>query len=347
DPSALREAACREGLAGVVYARLKGRGLPRAVLSPLEDLYRHIAARNLANLEALGGIEDALRKTRIDVLVLKGASLLDYVYSGIGMRPMGDIDLMVRPGDLQGFANILCGLGYRRDPVLSHLFRREGVIVDLHTHALNTDRIAARTALFPLGMAPVWRRAVPWKLESRRLKRPEDRDNVLLLSQHLMKHSFSGLIWLTDIHELLRNRDLGFWKGLSRRAKALRQQRPLSYSLYLLNRVFGLEPPPGSGLEHPAAGISRIERGLLGARAAGRSIAPMGPLLALFCIPGSRKRAAFLWETLFPKRGVVRKEFSRAFRGRRTAFCMYRLIRAAKAARGQLSLILHGLVRGS
>jgi hypothetical protein len=347
DLIALKEAACREGVAGIVYAHLRENGLSRDLLSSFEELYQQIAAPNLANLNALEDIERALRDTTIEVLTLKGASLLDRIYPGIGMRPMGDIDLMVHPEDREGFAKVLLDLGYRQDPTLTHLFTREGVIVDLHTHALNTDRIAARNALLPRGMAPFWRRAVPWRTGFLRIRRPEDRDNVLLLAQHLMKHSFSGLLWLVDIHELLRNRDARFWKDLKKRAGELLQIKPLFYALYLLERTFDLVPPPGAGLRHPGERLSRLERGILGARAGGLSIAPLGALLALSCIPEPGKRLALFLETLFPNRDVMNKEFPSAYRHKRGTFCLHRATRATAAGGRRLSLILSALIRGS
>ena len=47
--------------------------------------------------------------------------------------------------------------------------------------------LAARAS----GMEPIWETSLPWKDGYCRLRRPDDVDNLLLLSQHIMKHSFS------------------------------------------------------------------------------------------------------------------------------------------------------------
>ena len=171
-------------------------------------------------------------------------------------------------------------------------------------------------------------------------------DNLLLLSHHLMKHSYSMLIWLVDILQLLGDHDEQFLKQLSKRADHLLQRKSLSYTLYLINRLFGYKPPGGSGFEDLSKGLSRLERGILGARISGRSIDRMGPLLAFLCIHGFRDRIAFLLETLFPKRSVVKQEFAIPFGGRRVYCYPGRLLQTLGLASRQLSLILGALIRG-
>ncbi|MCG6535589.1 MAG: nucleotidyltransferase family protein, partial [Syntrophales bacterium LBB04] len=340
------EIACREGVPGIVYGRIRGSEIPPGVLSTFKHLYEGIAARNLLNLKVLERLEQALQGEHMEIMTLKGASLIGRVYPGMGMRPMSDIDLMVRAGDQARLEELLAGLGYRRDPLIGHLFERDNIIIDLHVHALNTDRIANRAALFPSGMEPIWANSVPWKDGGRQLKRPDDVDNVLLLSQHLMKHSFSGLIWLVDIHELLKDRDSAFWARLSRRAEYLMQRRVLSYPLYLLNRLFGFEPPRGTVCGSQTTPLSSLERTLMDARAGGHPMDRMGAFLALLCIRGPARRIAFLWETLFPSRKVAREEFRTSFTAGRTLFCGFRLLEAARVISRQLSTIVELLIKG-
>ena len=346
DWTKIKEVACEEGVVGILYRHLKDRDMLQSALSPLKSYYRSIAAQNLINLNALERLEDALDSEKIEVMTLKGASLLDNLYPGVGMRPMGDLDLMVRPEEQERFVNLVHSLGYKRDPLIPHFFRKGRVVIDLHIHALNTDRIANRAGLFPSGMEPVWAKSVSWGEGYQWLRRPDDPDNILLLSQHLMKHSFSSLIWLLDIYELLRDRDSEFWTRLAKRADHLWQRRPLSYALYLINGLFGMEPPQGSGLEESSKGLSRFERGILEAKVKGGSIDRLGPMLAIFCVRGFINRIAFGWETLFPKKEIVEQEFLSPYGGKRRLFYPGRLLQVAALAAKQVSLIIGALVRG-
>jgi hypothetical protein len=296
----LRHIARREGVTGILYKLLRQRDIPESVLESFKNDYQSIAARNIISLSALAKIEDALSVENMQVMALKGASLLNNVYHDIGMRPMGDIDLMVRPAEQERFVSFSKKLGYRVDPPLSNFLRKDGIIIDLHTHALNTDRITNRKELFPRGMGPVWDNSVPWAEGYRWLRRPDDVDNILLLSQHFMKHSFSRLIWLIDIFRLIEDSDSRCRTDLSNRADYLQQRKSLSYSLYLMDRIF----------YHRSAmpSLSRLERAILEAKVNGESTALTGPLMAMFCIHGFRKKFAFGWENLFPKKDIMKQE---------------------------------------
>ena len=347
DWTRLKDIACTEGVAGILYGHLKDRDIPQSALSPLNRYYQSVAAQNLISLDALQKLEHALdREKKIEIVTLKGASLLENIYPSVGIRPMGDLDLMVRPRDQERFVGLLHAQGYQTDPLIPHILRKGGSVIDVHIHALNTDRITNRAKLFPSGMEPVWANSVPWQEGYKWLRRPDDVDNILLLCQHAMKHSFSSLIWLMDIHELLRDRDSAFWARLFKRADHLSQRKSLSYTLFLLNGFFGMEPLQGSGLEDLFKGLSRLERGILGTMFRGQTLHRLGPLLALLCIPGMRARITFLWETLFPEQEIIEQEFACAYKGKRRFFYPARLFQIAVLAFRQSSLIIAALMRG-
>ncbi len=344
DNDRLISIAFKEGIGGILYYYLKEKNVPEPLLTALREYYQNIAALNLVHLAALVRLEEALKDEEIEVLVLKGASLLDAVYLGIGMRPMDDLDLMVRPWDRERVANVLIRLGYKREARLRHVYKRERVTMDLHSHALNIDRIASRASLFPRGMKPVWKNAVPWRKDVRWLRRPDDTDNVFLLSQHLMKHSFSRLIGLVDILLIVRDRDDAFWKRLHDRMVYLKQMRPFLYILYLLNRYFGLKPPKGSGFNNSLRALPRIERSILDLRIQGRPMNRLGPLLALFSIQTLRGRIIFFWETVFPKKEVLNQEFISTIKGERLLFYPSRIFHTTAILIRRVSFFITAII---
>jgi hypothetical protein len=344
--SKLTEIARQDGVLGLLYQRLKTTDIPPSTLSQLKDFYQSVAAQNLIALDTLEKLEGALVTEGIEVITLKGASLLDNPYPGVGMRPMGDLDLMVRPQDQERFVDFLHTQGYQTDPSITHLFRKNRALIDLHIHALNTDRISSRASLFPAGMEPVWANSVPWQQGFRWLRRPDDVDNILLLSLHLMKHSFSSLIWLVDIYELLRGREEAFWTELSKRAKQLSQTKAFSYTLFLLDRLFHLKPPQGAGFNDLSKGLSRFERGALKGLAGGQALHRLGPLFSLLCVHGTKQRIAFLWETVFPKQKIIEEEFIQTYKGKRHLFYPGRLLEVVVLTFRQFLQILGALVRG-
>jgi hypothetical protein len=336
----LKEVMHRQGLTGIVYRQLKSENVPASEMEEIKHYYRTIAAQNIIRLEALKPLEKELSAEKIEVMTLKGASLLGHIYPSVGLRPMEDLDLMVRRADRDCFVELLRRMGYRQNLKRANNFKKGDVVIDLHTHALSTDRIRSRALLFPGGMDPIWQWSISWADGWRWIRRPDDIDNILLLSQHYLKHYFSRLIWLEDIYRLLRNRDQRFWSGLSQRAHQLKQTKPLAYALYYLKTIFNFRLPENVKLASLPDEISGFERYLLNASREKRLSELLAVIMGLFCIPGVRNRLRFAMENLFPQRAVMKNEFGPITGSSRAIFYPARLLQACFMALRVISAAL-------
>jgi hypothetical protein len=111
--------AIRQGVGPLLYTRLSSApGLaPGDAVERLRDVYVYNALRNGTLRQALGDVLGALHDAGIPVIVLKGAYLAEAVYDDPAVRPMADLDLMVRDASLANAEQILLALGYpRRSP---------------------------------------------------------------------------------------------------------------------------------------------------------------------------------------------------------------------------------------
>ena len=315
-----------EGMAGLAYRRLKENdNIPPNEIKVLSNYYHSFVAHNLNNIEALRILEKALSGEMIEVMALKGMSVLNHFYNGAGSRPMEDIDLMVRPEDRGRLVVLLKKLGYRQNASMSNSFVLGRTQLDLHCHALNTDRISSREQLFPTGMAPIWARSIPWDFNCRWLRQPDDIDNVLILSQHLMKHYFSRLIWLEDIYRIIKHRDAEFWCLLIERAKDLEQIKPLSYAFYLLTKYYHFLPPQSQAIAKIVPKPSKLEMLLLDLSSSEQALALLAPVMAAFTFHGFGSRFQFVLENLFPQKEVLESEFGCSSLEKRLLFIPLRL----------------------
>jgi hypothetical protein len=115
---------------------------------PNRELYRAVhlfhAARNRALLAEAADILAALDGLREDVLLRKGAHLLPLLYGDPGLRPMADIDLLVRPAAAGRVADVLRARGYTTGNLLPDRSaivpqsRRIELFWRLHTNNLPT-----------------------------------------------------------------------------------------------------------------------------------------------------------------------------------------------------------------
>jgi len=108
--------AARHGVTPLLYQKLKTAAsttnFPAGVMHQLREAYLANCVRNTRLYYEIARVLSALQKDNISVIVLKGAHLAEIVYGNVGLRPMYDVDLMVRRGDLSRTTEKLVGMGY-------------------------------------------------------------------------------------------------------------------------------------------------------------------------------------------------------------------------------------------
>ena len=113
----LAATARREGVAPLLYYALKETewpaNVPPDVQADLRQAYYATTARNLLVYRELSRILAALSASLpLPVVVLKGAALAATLYPSIGLRPMGDLDLLVPKDRLDQAVAAIRALGY-------------------------------------------------------------------------------------------------------------------------------------------------------------------------------------------------------------------------------------------
>jgi len=78
----------------------------------LQSAYYRNTASNTLLFGVVQKVLQACHRQGIAVIVLKGAALAETVYPHPAVRPMGDIDLLVRPEAVQAMDDALTALGY-------------------------------------------------------------------------------------------------------------------------------------------------------------------------------------------------------------------------------------------
>lgn len=310
-----------EGIAGLLDYHLKQTGadgqLPEPARRRLDSLRRVTADRTRAALSVAKSLSAPLSAARLPVVMLQGVSLFD-LYPDPGLRPLGDLDVMVRPRQKEALKDLLSAQGFRSlQGAYPDLLTRNDLSIDVHSHILNLDRIETRSLIFPENLAAMWRASVPLFPGTPDLRRLDPFDNFIALAAHALKHSYARLIWLVDLNELalLLSRQSGGWRKLGEHARRWRQQKIVAYALILLEGLFGLSVP---GKVKKTMGFDRlnvVERHLLRLRREGFSSTLLCNALWLQNIRGAGNRIRFIRETVYPKPPVMRQIFYRDARG--------------------------------
>jgi len=146
-------------LVAVVYTNLRqsaGGQVPRTVTERLRSLYHRGTTYEVARRELLRATLARFSQAGVSVIVLRGAALAALVYPSPTLRPMGDIELLVRERDRD-----------RVDALLTHSDRERSARLRIRHHIPRQGDSANRLAAARrVPIDDVWERARPARIES-------------------------------------------------------------------------------------------------------------------------------------------------------------------------------------
>jgi len=198
----------------LLYQRLRtlspSANIPGSVVQKLRERYLHNLERNTCLYHELSKVLRILQNNGIPVIVLKGAALAELIYQDIALRPMRDVDLLVKGKDIWRIDKVLSQLGYESEPILSkhhaqwgrHISYRNRVIhVEIHPRIMDLPNLNA------------WINASPAKIASTDTLILGAEDFLLHLCLHVDSHLrgirgvpiSTKLIWFIDISAVLEH----------------------------------------------------------------------------------------------------------------------------------------------
>jgi hypothetical protein len=184
----------------------------------------------------------------IDLLPLKGITLSLRLFGDPGMRHVRDLDLLVRPEDVDRADRILGATGYqrvapqlesspgRRKLQLRHerhfeYYRADlQVRIELHWRweMLSAERVS-----------DLWRHSVAMKWQGQEIKILDDEALLLTLCDHGALHRFTRIKWLSDCVMMLTVEGGCDWDRLLKSARHFDCERPLAQVAILARWLYG------------------------------------------------------------------------------------------------------------
>lgn len=179
------------------------------LLPELQGAARRISAENLQHLINIDTTMGLLDAAGIDAVVLKGTALLLSVYDNMSLRPIADVDVLVRPDRHSDALAVFAAIGAvpdQRDHMGNHAVGMSGgpISVDVH-RAVNQELVAP-------GLADNGWETFSFVESPKAL--PSGRHVPILGSAdalaHIIVHGLGwngpvALRWVTDAVQLLRN----------------------------------------------------------------------------------------------------------------------------------------------
>ena len=147
-----RAVAAMQGISSLLYSGLRWKG-PEGWRQFLCEQQNQTVRRQVQIASLLHGIDSRARREGVALVALKGAALLAKGIYSAGVRPMGDIDLLIRNEDANATARLLESCGYeiaftsKRHQVFQPTVRKVPMACILGEHVDNPIKIEVHTRI--------------------------------------------------------------------------------------------------------------------------------------------------------------------------------------------------------
>jgi len=301
----LLQRASKEGMAGVAAHQLQQLSEVRDLDLPLgffAEALNGIFFKNGNHFAELARLHQRLVRGDVRVILLKGSALIETVYRGqMGLRPLSDVDVLVRSSDVAFLQEELRSLGFHSPASSRSLFTNGPVAFDVHSDLIGAGRIRRRSLAVEFDEESLWTRSLPVESGAGHLRILCPEHQFLHLAVHALKHSYCRMIWLVDLGLVSKQLD---WSELLHLAEAYGALRPTAYAARCLETLLGIEIPSDARKTLPR--LNKVESGFLDLVKRRRpEMEAFGEPLVAFSIPTWRGRLAYLYEYLFPSLRVL------------------------------------------
>ncbi len=221
--------------------------LPKELQDLIVTRHRESTCRYLALKAGLCALIPPLAAGGIEVLMLKGFPLATLYYDSVGARPMGDLDLAVRPPQYEAARRVLERAGFATAPERSAaapgpgnhavgFYSAEGLEIDLHIHVLRPSRWEGADDAF-------WDRALPLQVREHTVLTLCAADQLLHACIHgLQRKDISPVRWIVDAAAIVQS-GLADWPTLAAQVARHDCAGPMLACLGYLRAQFRLPIP--------------------------------------------------------------------------------------------------------
>lgn len=207
------------------------------------------ASHNLLLLDTISDLIQKMHEHEIQVMLLKGAALLENIYPDISQRKMEDVDILVKPEKLIRTREILEEAGYRfygTNQANSEVYTFDTsikVYLDLHWSLVNQYSPSQKHVYWP-DENLIWERAINIKLGQQTVLGMSMEDLLVYLCFHALKERFLHKKWLMDIKIILSSKKEEIdWDKFSILARDSGTDKLCSFIMEYLKKECGVDIP--------------------------------------------------------------------------------------------------------
>lgn len=246
----------QHGIAPLLYKYISNCGakklVPEQVYEKLRNIYFHTFSKNTRLFDAMGKLLQQFDLESIDSILLKGSVLAELIYRDIGLRPMDDVDILVKEKQLDAVHALMIENGYHTLEIIKsefinkyipkhHLpqFVKDNNIFEIHWHLHN------ESDQYSINIDDLWKRALPYQIGDINVQILRFEDMLMHLCVHLNDHfSFSKTRFTNfcDIAEILMMDRLN-WDFIKSQSKIYKIDEIVYKYVLLIGKYFNIKIP--------------------------------------------------------------------------------------------------------
>ena len=262
DWEALLVRSVKQSMTPLLYRHLRGeaalwRRVPEVMRMRLQQIYQRNIQRNELLLAELDQLFAVFNAAEVPVMLMKELHLLHTIYPEIGLRPIGDLDLLVPPHDFERSKTLLRQAGYHpqlpTNPFKDkygfgyHFVNHaKGIWIDLQWNLSQRDWAQSTSGAceFRAPIKEVWKHAQKNRLLESHIMRMSWEDMLFHLCVHLEGHGFNEMIQFCDMAEIIRQYGTALdWRRFINIARGAAMQGSVACALEFVQKVLGVAAP--------------------------------------------------------------------------------------------------------
>ena len=178
-------------------------GIPKDIMVKLKKIYLKNVTRNMYMYEEVNRISEVFNDQGLEIIFLKGIALDKTVYGNIGLRPMSDIDFLIKIDKLPRAEDIMLSkLGYvhsgnrpaawyrENHQEISYTSLSKKIHVDMHWHISNNTHPSRIRIIESDIIKKWWKSAKTFEPYGRNIFILSPEDLISHLCLHFLKHLF-------------------------------------------------------------------------------------------------------------------------------------------------------------
>lgn len=238
-------------LTNVVYQQTQNApGIPTAIRERIKAQAVLNKCRQLGFVTELCRVLKQFQAHHIEVIALKGPLLSRLYYGDYILRECKDLDILVRPADLQTAYNVLIDIGYELAETLWNSPKQEVLYRKTfhHYNFYHPERAIQLELHWRLNVSEhdqeaIWSNAVPHLLVGLPVRSLSPADTFIYLCRHGGTHQWKRLFWLLDIARIIQEEGHDFLLHAYGQAVCQRVDRYVLSGCQLAHKLMGIQLP--------------------------------------------------------------------------------------------------------